>query len=382
MAQKDEPKLKIGVVGCGNISLAYMRNAALFRGVEITACADLDIEAAGRRAEAFGLRATDVVSLIGDENIDLVLNLTIPAAHFDVSMRALSAGKHVFTEKPLGVTADEGRKLVDAAASRGLAIGSAPDTFLGAAGRHARRLMEAGAIGKPVTGTAFMMGRGMEHWHPDPSFYYQPGAGPVMDMGPYYLTMMVNLMGPVRRVQAVATSGQEERLITADGPKKGTSFKVGTPTSLLSLLEFECGATVTFGASWDVFRHSNHPIELHGTEGSLRLPDPDNFGGVVALSRHGAPWDETDTADALFGAVNWPIALPDRANYRMLGLADLARSIIEGRAPRASGTLALHVLEVMEAILRAGETGVGQTIAGKTEQPRELREDEARSLLA
>lgn len=382
MAQKDEPKLKIGVVGCGNISLAYMRNAPLFRGVEITACADLDIEAAGRRAEAFGLRATDVDSLIDDEDIDLVLNLTIPAAHFDVSMRALSAGKHVFTEKPLGVTADEGRKLVDAAASRGLAIGSAPDTFLGAAGRHARRLMEAGAIGKPVTGTAFMMGRGMEHWHPDPSFYYQPGAGPVMDMGPYYLTMMVNLMGPVRRVQAVATSGQEERLITADGPKKGTSFKVGTPTSLLSLLEFECGATVTFGASWDVFRHSNHPIELHGTEGSLRLPDPDNFGGVVALSRHGAPWEETDTADALFGAVNWPIALPDRANYRMLGLADLARSIVEGRAPRASGTLALHVLEVMEAILRAGETGVGQTIAGKTEQPRELREDEARSLLA
>ena len=382
MAQKDEPKLKIGVVGCGNISLAYMRNAALFRGVEITACADLDIEAAGRRAEAFGLRATDVDSLIDDEDIDLVLNLTIPAAHFDVSMRALSAGKHVFTEKPLGVTADEGRKLVDAAASRGLAIGSAPDTFLGAAGRHARRLMEAGAIGKPVTGTAFMMGRGMEHWHPDPSFYYQPGAGPVMDMGPYYLTMMVNLMGPVHRVQAVATSGQEERLITADGPKKGTSFKVGTPTSLLSLLEFECGATVTFGASWDVFRHSNHPIELHGTEGSLRLPDPDTFGGVVALSRHGAPWEETDTADALFGAVNWPIALPDRANYRMLGLADLARSIVEGWAPRASGTLALHVLEVMEAILRAGETGVGQTIAGKTEQPRELREDEARSLLA
>ncbi|MCW5705608.1 Gfo/Idh/MocA family oxidoreductase [Shinella sp.] len=382
MAQKDEPKLKIGVVGCGNISLAYMRNAPLFRGVEITACADLDIEAAGRRAEAFGLRATDVDSLIGDEDIDLVLNLTIPAAHFDVSMRALSAGKHVFTEKPLGVTADEGRKLVDAAASRGLAIGSAPDTFLGAAGRHARRLVEAGAIGKPVTGTAFMMGRGMEHWHPDPSFYYQPGAGPVMDMGPYYLTMMINLMGPVRRVQAVATSGQEERLITADGPKKGTSFKVGTPTSLLSLLEFECGATVTFGASWDVFRHSNHPIELHGTEGSLRLPDPDNFGGVVALSRHGAPWEETDTADALFGAVNWPVALPDRANYRMLGLADLARSIVEGRAPRTSGTLALHVLEVMEAILRAGETGVGQTIAGKTEQPRELREDEARSLLA
>ncbi|MCD1266252.1 oxidoreductase [Shinella sumterensis] len=382
MSQKSEQKLRIGVVGCGNISLAYMRNAPLFRDVEITTCADLNPEAAKRRAGEFGLRATDVDSLLEDKEVDLVLNLTIPAAHFDISMRALSAGKHVFTEKPLGVNAEEGRKLVEAAATRGLAIGSAPDTFLGAAGRHARRLMESGVIGNPVTGTAFMMGRGMEHWHPDPSFYYQPGAGPVMDMGPYYLTMMVNLLGPVRRVQAVATSGQKERVITADGPKKGTAFKVGTPTSVLSLLEFACGATVTFGASWDVFRHSNHPIELHGTEGSLRLPDPDNFGGVIALSRQGAPWEETDTASALFGAVNWPVAAPDRANYRMLGLADLARSIVEGRAPRASGNLALHVLEVMEAILRAGETGVGQDIAGRTEQPKELREDEARSLLA
>lgn len=289
MAQTNGMKLRIGVVGCGNISLAYMRNAPLFCGVEITACADLNADAAKRRAAEFNLRAADVDSLIDDRNIDLILNLTIPAAHFDVSMRALSTGKHVFTEKPLGVTAAEGRSLVDAAAAKGLMLGSAPDTFLGAAGRHARRQMEAGAIGKPVTGTAFMMGRGMEHWHPDPSFYYQAGAGPLMDMGPYYLTMMVNLMGPIRRVQAVATSGQEERLITAEGPKQGTTFKVGTPTSVQSLLEFDCGATVTFGTSWDVFRHSNHPIELHGTEGSLRLPDPDNFGGSVALSAAARP---------------------------------------------------------------------------------------------
>ena len=382
MAQTNDMKLRIGVVGCGSISLAYMRNAPLFRGVEITACADINADAAKRRASEFNLRAAAVDALIDDTTIDLILNLTIPAAHFDVSMRALSAGKHVFTEKPLGITAAEGRLLVNAAAEKSLMLGSAPDTFLGAAGRHARRQMEAGAIGRPVTGTAFMMGRGMEHWHPDPSFYYQAGAGPVMDMGPYYLTMMVNLMGPIRRVQAVATSGQEERLITAEGPKQGTTFKVGTPTSVLSLLEFDCGATVTFGTSWDVFRHSNHPIELHGTEGSLRLPDPDNFGGRVALSSRGAPWLETDTSSALFGAVNWPIAAPDRANYRMLGLADLARAIIEARTPRASGDLALHVLDVMEAILRAGETGVAQTIPSTVAQPAELREDEARSLLA
>lgn len=374
--------LRIGIVGCGSISEAYLRNAPLFSGVEITACADINPDAAGRRAAEYGLRQLDVDALIDDPDVDLVLNLTIPAAHFDISMRALTAGKHVFTEKPLAVTAELGRQLVTTAKAHGLAIGSAPDTFLGAAGRLARRLMEEGRIGTPVTGTAFMLGRGMEHWHPDPSFYYQPGAGPVLDMGPYYLTMMVNLLGPVRRVQAVATSGQAERLITAAGPKQGTRFKVGTPTSVLSLLEFASGATVTFGASWDVFRHSNHPIELHGTEGSLRLPDPDTFGGIVALSDRGGDWQGTDTATLPYGAVNWPIVNPDRANYRMIGLADLARSLAEDRAPRASGDLALHILDVMERTLVAGETGTAQTIDTAIGQPARLGEDEALSLLA
>ncbi len=382
MTNSTAKKLRIGIVGCGSISTAYLRNAPLFRGLVVTACADINPDAAARRGAEFGLRTMDVDALTTAPDIDLVLNLTIPSAHFDVSMRALSAGKHVFTEKPLAVKAEAGRKLVAMAASRGLALGSAPDTFLGAAGRRARRLMEEGAIGAPVIGTAFMMGRGMEHWHPDPGFYYQPGAGPVMDMGPYYLTMLVNLIGPVRRVHAIATSGQAERLITAQGPKHGTRFVVGTPTSILSLLEFQCGAAVTFGASWDVFRHSNHPIELHGAGGSLRLPDPDTFGGTIAVSRGGADWDEIRTSSLPFGALNWPPDAPDRANYRMLGLAELARALVEGRAPRASGDLALHVLEVMEAILRAGATGAAQVVPGTVPQPGELGEDEARSLLA
>ncbi len=372
--------MRIGVVGCGNISVAYMRNASMFRDITITACADLDPQAATRRAGEYGLQAMPVSAMMASPEIDLILNLTIPAAHFDISMQAIAAGKHVFTEKPLAVTAEAGRLLVAAATARGLEIGSAPDTFLGAAGREARRLMDAGAIGAPVTGTAFMMGRGMEHWHPDPAFYYQPGAGPVMDMGPYYLTMLVHLLGPVRRVQAVATSGQAERTITAAGPKQGTRFAVGTPTSVLSLLQFGSGTVVAFGASWDVFRHSNAPIELHGTEGSLRLPDPDTFGGVISVSHGGGDWVASDTSAQVFGSANWPIAAPDRANYRMLGLADLARGLQEGRAARASGTLALHVLEVMEAVLRAGETGVAQDIPWTAAQPAVLEEDEARSL--
>jgi predicted dehydrogenase len=371
-------RLRVGIVGCGSISLQYLHNAPLFGGVDMRACADINRAMAGQRAEQFQLKVMDVDDLIGAPDIDLALNLTIPAAHFDVSMRAIEAGKHVFTEKPLAATVAEGCQLVARTAERGLAIGSAPDTFLGPAGRLARRLVDADTIGQPIIGTAFVLGHGMEHWHPDPAFYFQPGGGPVMDMGPYYLTMLVNLVGPVRRVQAIATSGQSERLLTAEGPRKGTTIKVGTPTSLLSLIEFSCGLQLTFAASWDVYRHSNQPIELHGTKGSLRLPDPDTFGGVVSVSDH----VDTDTADRLFGALNWPVKVPDRANYRMVGLADLAASLVEGRRPRASGDVALHVLKVMEAILVAARTGVAQAIVGEVDRAEPLTEEQARKLLA
>ncbi|WP_341486996.1 Gfo/Idh/MocA family oxidoreductase [Pararhizobium sp. A13] len=382
MVVKTKDKIGLGVIGCGNISMTYLKNAALFAGIELRACADISADMAALRAREYNIRAESVDQLLADSEIDLVLNLTIPAVHFDVTMSALSAGKHVFTEKPLATSAADGRTLVAEASARGLLLGSAPDTFLGAAGRRARRLMEEGAIGRPVSGTAFMMGRGMEHWHPNPQFYYQPGGGPVFDMGPYYLTMMVNLLGPVVRVMAMATKGQEERLITAEGPFQNTTFKVGTPTNVLSLLEFQSGAAVNFGASWDVFRHSNHPIELHGTEGSIRLPDPDTFGGTVSLSERGADWRNFESEAELYGKRNWPFNAPDRANYRMLGVADLVRSLHDGRAPRASGDLALHVLEIMEAILTSGESHQSVSIGATLEQPPLLGEDEARSFLA
>jgi predicted dehydrogenase len=375
-------KLGIGVVGCGNISMTYMRNAALFRDVDLRACADLSADLAAARAKEYGIRAEPLDRLLAADDVDLVLNLTVPNAHFEVSMAALSAGKHVFTEKPLATTAAHGRTLVAEAAQRGLAIGSAPDTFLGAAGRLARQLVDAGAIGSPVTGTAFMMGRGMEHWHPNPAFYYQPGGGPVLDMGPYYLAMLVNLLGPARRVLAMAATGSAERLISAEGPLHGTRFTVGTPTTINALVEFVSGTLVTLGMSWDVFRHSIPPIELHGTEGSLRLPDPDTFGGSLALSTRGADWEERPTDRALYGAINWPYDKPDRANYRMLGLADLARSLGEARPPRASGALALHVLEIMEAILEAAASGAARTIPTDSARPAALPDDEAASFKA
>jgi predicted dehydrogenase len=194
--------------------------------------------------------------------------------------------------------------------------------------------------------------------------------------------MLVNLLGPVVAVTAMTGRGQDERLITAEGPFKGTRFPVGTPTTALSLIRFASGAMVTFGASWDVFRHSNHPIELHGTRGSLRLPDPDTFGGTVSLSRQGADWEDHESEARLYGAKNWPYDAPDRANYRMLGVADLARAVLEGRQARASGALALHVLEIMESILLSGETGETIAIAGSGVRPLPLGEQEAASLMA
>ncbi|MDQ0516153.1 putative dehydrogenase [Kaistia geumhonensis] len=375
-------RLRVGIVGCGNIAETYLRNARMFPGVELTACADLVPEAATRRADTYGLRALAVDELIRSDEVDLVLNLTIPAAHFDISSAALAAGKHVFTEKPLSVSFDEGRRLVDMAEAHGLALGCAPDTFLGAAGRMARRLMDEGAIGRVVTGTAFMMSRGMEHWHPNPQFYYQPGAGPVLDMGPYYLTMLATLLGPARRVTAIATTGEAERLITAPGPTSGTRFSVGTPTTVHAALEFASGAVVAVGMSWDVFRHGNHPIELHGTEGSLRLPDPDTFGGTVALSERGGDWREMPTDQLLNGRHNWPFDKPDRANYRMLGVADLAASLAGKRASRASGKLALHVLEIMEAILLSAAEGKPRPLTTTIDRPPALSEAEAAALQA
>lgn len=208
MTKTMREKIGLGVIGCGNISMTYLQNAALFAGVELRACADINHDMAILRAQEYNIRALSVDQLLADPEVDLILNLTIPAVHFEVTMAALEAGKHVFTEKPLATSAEAGRTLVQAAKSRGLLLGSAPDTFLGAAGRRARLLMEQGAIGKPTSGTAFMMGRGMEHWHPNPQFYYQPGGGPVFDMGPYYLTMLVNLLGPVVRVMAMPTRGK------------------------------------------------------------------------------------------------------------------------------------------------------------------------------
>lgn len=378
-------RLRIGVVGCGSISETYLRNARLFRRVEMRACADLSPEAAMEKARQHGIEARSVDALIASDDIDLILNLTVPNAHFAVSMDALAHGKHVFTEKPLAATLAEGRILVETAKASGLQIGSAPDTFLGAAGRRARRLINEGLIGRPITGTAVMMSAGMEGWHPNPAFYFQPGAGPLFDMGPYYLTQLVQLLGPAESAAAMAATGHAERTIGA-GPRKGATFPVNTPTTYAILLKFRSGAVISLVVSFDVVRHSLPPIEIHGTAGSMRLPDPDTFGGDVALALRDGDWQVLSTRSDVFGAPNWQSPLApdgpvDRANYRMLGLTDLVFALEEGRAPRASGALALHVLEIMDAITRAADTGATVIVEGTADQPAALPEAEAGSFL-
>jgi predicted dehydrogenase len=378
--------LGVGIIGCGVISGIYMQNMPLFAGIELRGCADMRPEAAKAAAEKFGIPAYTVEALLKRADIDVVVNLTVPKTHFVVSHAALTAGKHVFSEKPLCVSVEDGRKLVAEAEARGLSLGCAPDTFLGAGGRLARRMIDEGRIGKVLAGTAILLSHGMEHWHPDPAFFFKPGGGPILDLGPYYIGALVNLLGPVARVQAQTAIGFADRIVTAAGPRTGERIRVEVPTTVSALLDFADGAQVTLMMSWDVWRHGHPPIELYGTEGSMRVPDPNFFGGIVEFTDRGEDWQSADPSALPFGKANWrspnwPAARPPQANYRCLGLAEMARATTQGTPHRSSGKFALHVLETMFAILEAGETRRAVEVGSQIQRPLALGDDEALGLL-
>ena len=369
-------KLGVGLIGCGNISTTYLRLAPLFKGLEVRAVSDLNRDVARARAEAFGVSARSVEDLLASDDIDVVVNLTIPEAHFEVTRSILYAGKHAYSEKPLVLTRQEGELLRALAEARGLRIGAAPDTFLGGAHQLARHAIDAGSIGRITGGTAHIMSRGMEHWHPNPDFFFQPGAGPMLDMGPYYLTNLIQLLGPVARVAALTSAAFEERVITSE-PRAGERIPVNTPTSIHALLDFASGAHVTISTSWDVHAHRHGPMELYGTDGTLFLPDPNFFGGTV---EHGAPGGEITLLD------DWdhPFGLPNqegRANYRVAGLADMAAALVADRPHRCSLDLALHVVDVMTSALRAGEEGAFVELSTTCTRPEPLGPAEAQALL-
>jgi predicted dehydrogenase len=373
--------LGVGIIGCGNISAAYLRLGPLFRGYEIRAVADINMDAATARAAEFGVRVHSVDDLLAADDIDIVVNLTIPEAHYAVTKRILQAGKHAYSEKPFVLSLEEGEDLRAICAATGLRVGSAPDTFLGGAHQLARRAIDEGRVGRIVAGTAHVLNHGMEHWHPNPAFFFLPGAGPMLDLGPYYVTNLIQLLGPVARVGALATASFADRRVTAEGPMQGKTVPVKTPTNIHALLDFASGATVTLSTSWDIWAHRHANMELYGTEGSLFVPDPNFFGGKVEVSGTSREIAELPMDDHPFGVPNQTHPQGDVANYRGAGLADMAMAIAEGRPHRCSLELALHAVEVMTACLTSAETGQFVTLTTTCERPAALPADAARDLL-
>jgi len=354
--------IKIGIVGIGAISGIYLENITnMFKEIEIIGVCDLVRERAEKAVADYNIPKlyNDMHELFADPEVDIVLNLTRPYEHYDVSIAAIAAGKHVYSEKPLGATLDEGKKLVAAAAEKGVLIGGAPDTFMGAGIQTARKLIDDGFIGDVVGASAFMVCRGHETWHPDPEFYYKHGGGPLFDMGPYYLTALVNLMGGISSVSGMARASFPQRTITSQ-PKFGTIVDVDVPTYITGMMQFASGAIGTIFTTFDAFIAEVPRIEIYGSKGTISVPDPNYFGdgGEVKLFR---PEDgEFRRIPLLFG---YP------TNSRALGLADMAKAIQTGRDFRASSQVTFHVLEVMSGILQSAREGKNIVMESKVCKP-------------
>ncbi|MGW6283093.1 Gfo/Idh/MocA family protein [Kribbella sp. NPDC055071] len=348
----------VGIVGTGVISGTYLEHLAKLPGVDVVAVADLDVSRAQAIADQNpGIRALSPDELYAADDVDIVLNLTIPAAHAPVHQAAMEAGKHVYGEKPLAIDRAAAEPLLKYAAANDLRIGCAPDTVLGTGTQTARAVIDRGDIGVPHAATAFMVTPGHELWHPAPEFYYQPGGGPVLDMGPYYMTSLVTLLGPVRRVTARAGKSKAERQIHT-GPRAGVTFPVEVPTHVTGVLEHESGALSTVLMSFDVWAGRLPRIEVHGTEGSLSVPDPNGFDGTVEIATAtNRDWTEVPVAGGYAGA------------GRGVGVADMARALRNGEPHRANGTLAFHVLDVMESFVDSAVQDQPLDIASTVERP-------------
>lgn len=348
--------LNVGIIGAGNILAQYVKGCRAFPVLNLIGVADIDIERTKARAEEYNLRAFSVDEMLASPEIDIIINLTIPAAHAEVSLAAIEAGKHVHTEKPFAITREEGRKVLESARAKGVRVGCAPDTFLGGGLQTCRKLIEDDVIGAPIAATAFMASRGPEHWHPNPDFFYKVGGGPMFDMGPYYLTALVHLLGPVQRVTASARISFPQRTRTSHG----RPINVEVPTHVAGVLDTASGAVATLITSFDVWSHNLPCIEIYGSKGSLSVPDPNTFGGPV-LVRIGEEqaWREvplTHSADV----------------GRGIGVADLAMGVLHNRPHRASGDLGYHVLDLMHSFEDASRTGTHIIPETRVDQPAPL----------
>jgi predicted dehydrogenase len=348
--------LRIGLVGVGNISGAYLKTFQELETVKLVAIADIDRVRAAEAAAAQGVRELTVDELVADPEVDLVLNLTIPAAHAEIALKAIAAGKGVYGEKPFATTLGDASRVLEAGRIAGVRVGSAPDTVLGTGIQTGRRAVDDGLIGSPISATATMVTPGHERWHPNPDFYYQPGGGPLLDMGPYYITALVNILGPISSVVGMASGLRDSRTI-ATGPRAGYEVKVNVATHVTGMLRHESGVLSTLVMSFDGVETRSPNIEIHGETASLVLPDPNTFDGDVRIRT-------LDSSD-------WR-TLPESAGYRNasrgIGLADLASTPAD-KPIRASGTVAFHVLDVMLSLLSATAEGSTVCVESTCERP-------------
>ena len=351
--------MNIGIVGVGCISGIYLKNLyEVFSEIRLVGVCDLIRERAEKAQKEYGIpKIYDTMEeLFADEEIDIVLNLTRPYQHYEVSKAALLAGKHVYTEKPLGADLAEGEELVALAKERGLIIGGAPDTFMGAGIQTSRKLIDEGVIGEVIGGRCVMASHGVESWHPDPDFYYQRGGGPLLDMGPYYITALVNLLGGIKSVYGYSRTPFKSRLITAK-PHEGEIIKVNTPKHIESFLTFDSGAVVSLLTSFDIYDTKQTNIEIYGTKGTLYVPDPNCFGETIKFF------------DGECGKIcEYPFEFDYHENSRCLGLADMAKAIETGRAVRAGTKQVFHVLETMTSIIKSAEIGLPVTLTSHFER--------------
>ncbi|MBE3071081.1 MAG: Gfo/Idh/MocA family oxidoreductase, partial [Planctomycetes bacterium] len=310
-------RIPIGIVGCGNISGVYLKRCGEFEVLRLAACADLDMGRARAKAAEFpGVRAVTVADLLADPEIRIVVNLTTPQAHASVALAALAAGKSVHNEKPLAIRREDARRMLALARRKRLRVGGAPDTFLGAGLQTCRKVIDDGLIGRPVAATAFMLSHGPEHWHPDPEFVYRKGAGPMFDMGPYYLTALVALLGPVKRITGATARSMARRPILSK-PKRGQMMKVEVQTHVAGLMDFAGGAVGTIITSFDVWSHNLPRLEIYGTDGTLSVPDPNTFGGPVRVCLGpSSKWKDV------------PLSHPYAENWRGIGVADMACALL------------------------------------------------------
>lgn len=351
--------MRVGVIGCGTISSVYLRNCRAFANLDVVAVADLDEQRALAQAERFGVpRVLAVDEVFASSDVDVILDLTVPGAHAELNRRALEAGKHVYSEKPWATTREAGWEVLQLARQRGLYAGASPDTFLGNALQSARRLIDEGAIGEPVAALGAFLGSGPERWHPSPEFFYEAGGGPLFDMGPYYLTALISLLGPVRRVSSSARITHPRRTIGAEA-RRGETIPVHIPTHVSATLDFASGPVGTVLASFDVQADTVPFIEIYGAAGTLVIPDPNRFDGPLRLFSDGA-WRNIPAHDDI------PI------NWRGVGLADMAAAIHEGRPHRANAHMAYHVLDIMGAIHEASKQDTHVYLNSSCERPQPL----------